>query len=141
MTRPAFVQVQKQQQAKFMCSACGADRGCNCNAPAVEKLAEKLEQDRQRARKARAKKTLEKSTSASRDDFKWSEPIEVEDEVEVTSQELWQNSVHNMATDAISLRTYWTNNFGSISSFGFRGARAPACRLPPQGDSYVRFGS
>jgi len=86
MTRPAFVQVQKQQQAKFMCSACGADRGCNCNAPAVEKLAEKLEQDRQRARKARAKKTLEKSTSASRDDFKWNEPIEVEDEVEVIAR-------------------------------------------------------
>jgi hypothetical protein len=73
----AIVQFQKKQEAKFICSACGADRGCNCNAPAVEKLAEKLEQDRQRARKARAKaKESKKSTTASRDDFRWNEPLD-----------------------------------------------------------------
>jgi hypothetical protein len=74
----AIVQFQKKQEAKFICSACGADRGCDCNAPAVEKLAEKLEQDRQRARKARdKKKILAKSNNASRDDFKWNEPLEL----------------------------------------------------------------
>ena len=50
------VQLQKKEEAKFMCSACGSDRGCNCNAPAVEKLAEKIEQDRQRAKAYRERK-------------------------------------------------------------------------------------
>jgi hypothetical protein len=50
---------QQRLQAKFICSACGADRGCNCNAPAVEKLAQKQEQDRQRAREYRARKAKE----------------------------------------------------------------------------------
>ena len=31
------IEVQKQQEAKFLCSACGAERGCNCNAPAIPK--------------------------------------------------------------------------------------------------------
>jgi hypothetical protein len=53
----------KKEEAKFISSACGADRGCNCNAPAVEKLAEKMEQQRQaskayRERKAEVKEQL-----------------------------------------------------------------------------------
>jgi hypothetical protein len=69
MGNPAeIIEFQKKQEAKFICSACGADRGCDCNAPAVEKLAEKLEQDRQRAKRAREKKkTSRKSINASRD--------------------------------------------------------------------------
>jgi hypothetical protein len=69
ITKPAeIIQFQQKQEAQFVCSACGADRACDCNAPAVEKLAGKLEQDRQRARRAREKKALEKSKAASRDD-------------------------------------------------------------------------
>jgi hypothetical protein len=59
-----YLQVQpsghKSWIMRFICSACGADRVCNCNAPAVEKLAAKMEQDRQRARKAREKKAEQK---------------------------------------------------------------------------------
>jgi hypothetical protein len=47
------------QQPQFICSACGAERGCNCNAPAVEKLAQKQEQDRQRAKAYRERKAEE----------------------------------------------------------------------------------
>jgi hypothetical protein len=54
--RAEIVQFKKSEEAKFICSACGADRGCNCNAPAVEKLATKLEQDRQRAKAYRERK-------------------------------------------------------------------------------------
>jgi hypothetical protein len=32
-----IVRPHKQEVAQFQCSACGADRGCDCNAPAVEK--------------------------------------------------------------------------------------------------------
>jgi len=35
-----------KQEAPFVCPACGADRGCDCNAPAIEKLAHKVEQQR-----------------------------------------------------------------------------------------------
>jgi hypothetical protein len=59
-----IVRFQNKQEAKFICSACGADRGCNCNAPAVEKLAEKLEQDRQRAKRARERKKHEQNQAS-----------------------------------------------------------------------------
>ena len=49
-----IVQFQKKQDAKFICSACGADRGCDCNAPAVEKYEQ-------------AKATSRKSSAAYRD--------------------------------------------------------------------------
>jgi hypothetical protein len=37
MPEATVVQFQKKEEAKFICSACGADRGCQCNAPAVPK--------------------------------------------------------------------------------------------------------
>jgi hypothetical protein len=51
-----IVQFQKKQEAKFICSACGADRGCDCNAPAVEKLAELKEKNRIAARESMRRK-------------------------------------------------------------------------------------
>lgn len=57
-------QLQKKEEAKFVCSSCGADRSCDCNAPAVEKLAAKMEQDRQRARRAREKEKAEQNQSS-----------------------------------------------------------------------------
>ena len=53
------IQFQKKQEAKFICSRCGADRDCNCNAPAVEKLAAQREAQR-RADAKYAKKRKEK---------------------------------------------------------------------------------
>lgn len=61
----AIIQLQKKQQAQFICSACGADRGCQCNAPAVEKLAEKLKQDRDRSRRAYEKKKNQREQQPS----------------------------------------------------------------------------
>src|SRR5262249_11952161 len=29
---------RRQQQSEFVCSACGADRGCGCNAPALTRI-------------------------------------------------------------------------------------------------------
>jgi hypothetical protein len=60
MTAAEFVQFQQRQEAKFICSACGADRGCQCNAPAVERLAEKYENERQAAKAYRERKREEK---------------------------------------------------------------------------------
>jgi hypothetical protein len=54
-----IVQFQKKEEAKFICSACGADRSCNWNAPAIEKLVQKQEQDRQRAKAYRERKAEE----------------------------------------------------------------------------------
>jgi hypothetical protein len=57
--------VPRQQvlQSKFICSACGADRDCQCTAPAVERLAQKQEQDRQRSKAYRERKTEENQTT------------------------------------------------------------------------------
>jgi hypothetical protein len=34
---------QKKEETKFLCSACGADRLCNCNAPAIPKAQKAIE--------------------------------------------------------------------------------------------------
>ncbi len=50
------VQMRPQkQELLFRCTACGADRGCDCNAPAIEKMLDNRERERQRGRKRRAK--------------------------------------------------------------------------------------
>lgn len=60
-----IVQFQKKQEVKFMCSACGADRGCDCNAPAVEKLAEMVEQRRKAKRAYNERKRQQKQQSGN----------------------------------------------------------------------------
>lgn len=49
--RPAII--EQVGQSQFVCSACGAGRDCDCNAPAMERLAEIKEQARQRQIKKR----------------------------------------------------------------------------------------
>jgi hypothetical protein len=49
-----IIRIQKQE-APFICSACGADRGCDCNAPAIEKLAAYRERERQKKIRQRQK--------------------------------------------------------------------------------------
>jgi len=39
----AIVQLQKKEEAKFICSACGADRCCDCHAPAIPKAQQAIE--------------------------------------------------------------------------------------------------
>jgi hypothetical protein len=55
-TQAQIIQMQRKPEARFACSACGADRGCDCNAPAVEKLAKQAEQVRQRMKRYRENK-------------------------------------------------------------------------------------
>jgi hypothetical protein len=47
--------VEQQKQSKFICSACGSARDCDCAAPAMERIAEIQEQARQRKIKQREK--------------------------------------------------------------------------------------
>jgi hypothetical protein len=47
---PGQAQYKNQEQPKFYCSACGSDRYCDCNAPALERLAAITEKSRQRER-------------------------------------------------------------------------------------------
>lgn len=49
--RPAII--EQVGQSQFVCSACGAGRDCDCNAPAMERFAEIKEQARQRQIKKR----------------------------------------------------------------------------------------
>jgi hypothetical protein len=60
---PEIISLQQKEEAKFQCSRCGADRGCDCNAPAVAKLAEIKEQARQRDRAYKERKRQEKQQS------------------------------------------------------------------------------
>jgi hypothetical protein len=41
---------QHKQESPFLCSACGADRGCDCNAPALERLKEIDQKNREKQR-------------------------------------------------------------------------------------------
>jgi hypothetical protein len=59
----AIVQLQKKQESEFVCSACGADRACDCNAPALEREAARREIERQASAKYRAKKREQKQQS------------------------------------------------------------------------------
>jgi hypothetical protein len=47
--------VEQQKQSKFICSACGSARDCDCAAPAMERIAEIREQKRQAQAKWREK--------------------------------------------------------------------------------------
>jgi hypothetical protein len=48
--------VQTKKESEFVCSACGADRACDCNAPALEREAARRELHRQAQIKHRNKK-------------------------------------------------------------------------------------
>ena len=55
-----------RQESPYICSACGADRGCDCNAPALKKLAQfeaKREAHRQANREAMRKSREAKCTT------------------------------------------------------------------------------
>lgn len=49
----SIVKLDHRQQTKFVCSACGSGRDCDCSAPALERPAELKEQARQRQIKKR----------------------------------------------------------------------------------------
>jgi hypothetical protein len=53
--------VEQQKQSKFICSACGSARDCDCVAPAMERIAEIREQARQRKIKQRESEKAEQN--------------------------------------------------------------------------------
>jgi len=100
-----IVQFQKKQEAKFICSACGADRGCDCNAPAVEKLARMKEQQRSAARDYRKRKKQAETGVASYDDDWTDEEIEAEVGPMPTNEEKVQNDFVYLAGIAKRVET------------------------------------
>jgi hypothetical protein len=54
LTKPAIV--QEQRQSEFICSACGSARDCDCNAPALARLAAKKENERKASKAYRDRK-------------------------------------------------------------------------------------
>jgi hypothetical protein len=52
--------IEQVKRSKFICSACGGARDCDCAAPALERLAELKEQARQRDRAYKEKKREQK---------------------------------------------------------------------------------
>jgi hypothetical protein len=85
-----IVQFQKKQQAKFICSACGAERGCDCNAPAVEKLAELKEKNRTAARESMRRKRQQNQRAVK---VNFDEEMPTEEEAE----ESWQEALYDQA--------------------------------------------
>jgi hypothetical protein len=53
--KPQLSIVQQQKQSEFVCSACGAGRDCDCNAPALKRLAAQREANKEAVRRHRAK--------------------------------------------------------------------------------------
>jgi hypothetical protein len=78
----AIYQLKNQQEALFRCSECGADRYCDCSAPAIVKAAKALEanpglSDRAIAQKAGVSApTVAKARKATVNDFTVDEPRE-----------------------------------------------------------------
>ena len=70
-----IIRLQKQE-APFICSACGAERGCDCNAPAIEKLAAYRERERQKKIRQR------KKANNKNDHVPGDTPVEIIDENE-----------------------------------------------------------
>jgi hypothetical protein len=95
----AIIEFQRKQQAKFMCSACGADRACDCNAPALEREAARREVKRQNVARHREKKRKQKQQSGSAT----GEVITVEDDIEADE---YREAFLLRTADALSFAVY-----------------------------------
>jgi len=80
-TTPVVTLSQKQQQElPYRCSACGADRGCDCAAPAIEKATVALAADPHKSDRAIAKEigvsdyTVRKARKATASDHAVDQP-------------------------------------------------------------------
>lgn len=134
METAAVIQFQKKQEAKFSCSKCGEDRFCDCNAPAIEKLAEIREQARQRDRAYKERKREQKQQSGDVADDETDIPLSeippsylgnekgdlnpnfIGTDCD-TPQDFWRRSVSVMAGDAIAMRASWSRNYGDYTKF------------------------
>jgi hypothetical protein len=109
--RAEIVQLQKKEAAKFQCSACGADRGCHCNAPAVEKLLEIQQRKREHDRRTyERKKAKENSTpSAGGNSDNWATKAEA-----LTH---WRDSILSHVQEVRHMRETWTEIFDKCEEF------------------------
>lgn len=101
--RPAFV--ERIKQSEFVCSACGADRDCNCSAPALQRLAELKEKERVKKAKYREKARENNNRvhgTDGADEAEWA----------AGSEQRWRNSLMNYALDTSSMREGWAETFG-----------------------------
>jgi hypothetical protein len=64
---PGQAQYKNQEQPKFYCSACGSDRYCDCNAPALERLAAITEKSRQRDREKKQRQRERQKLNGNND--------------------------------------------------------------------------
>jgi hypothetical protein len=64
---PGQAQYKNQEQPKFYCSACGNDRYCDCNAPALERLAAITEKSRQREREKKQRQREREKLNGNND--------------------------------------------------------------------------
>lgn len=94
-----IIQFQKKELSKFYCSACGADRVCNCAAPALEREAAQRELHRQRQAKYRNKKRKQKQQSGDVTE----EVITVEDDLEADE---YRESFILRTADAMAFAVY-----------------------------------
>ncbi len=115
-----------RQQSEFVCSACGSARDCNCNAPALNRLAD-LEAQQEKARiAARERKRRQREKEEQNQ-----QPVTVTDNafpegaeapsginnperkpVGPSPQERWTRAARACALDASTQRWGWTDNFG-----------------------------
>jgi hypothetical protein len=72
--QPAAI-VEQQKQSKFICSACGSARDCDCAAPAMERIAEIREQKRQAQAKWREKSKENNGRVASTEEARLEPPV------------------------------------------------------------------
>lgn len=123
MAGAAIIQFQKKEEAKWLCSSCGADRDCNCNAPAVERLAEIRE-------RARQEKRQRKKTKENKDQVWQTGPNEITQAAMAeldsgggiagdTPEEIWYRGLCYRAGEAIAGATTsnWRGQYGDYSKF------------------------
>jgi hypothetical protein len=142
MTEATIIKFQPKAETQFVCSSCGADRGCDCNAPAVERLAQIREDGRQRVRVHRAREK-EKAEQNQQLRNVTDDDMPTEAEAEASSQaDIYYHAcllVEQMASPTRRRFTKWFHAYTtdikndeskSIKGRpGFRGKRLPSVNL------------
>lgn len=108
----SIVKLDQRQQTKFVCSACGSGRDCDCNAPALERLAEIKERKRQEARRYRDR--LDNKNQAITKSA-WAHAAD--DDIAACDADRprrWRNSLLSLAQDTIA---EWNSAFGDWTKF------------------------
>ena len=111
------IMLQRKQEAKFICSACGADRICNCNAPALERLTQLEEKAAEQREKKRKQKQKQREKSNENND-----PVAATYDAEASSAARKQTYADEECADCDTPEDFWYRGIRSRAGDAIAGA-------------------